>query len=119
MHFYYHGLIYFAAENVALPEISNPSMVFSAEMQEVCTFLQSISLDHLSGLFQKEAITMDTLVDFDEMDLVNMGLHQVGYRRKIIKGIKAYKQQITGEILSYQNTQGNYIWCATNGQFFK
>ncbi|XP_049764090.1 poly [ADP-ribose] polymerase tankyrase isoform X3 [Schistocerca cancellata] len=53
----------------------------------VAGFLQSLGLEHLLELFEREQITLDILAEMGHEDLKQVGVSAYGYRHKLIKGI--------------------------------
>lgn len=53
----------------------------------VSGFLQSLSLEHLLELFEREQITLDILAEMGHEDLKQVGVSAYGYRHKLIKGM--------------------------------
>ena len=54
--------------------------------------LKSLKLDHLLGIFEKEQVTMDVLVDMTSGDLQSIGIAAFGLRHKILKKVKELTQ---------------------------
>ncbi len=54
----------------------------------VQSFMQSIGLDQLLDIFDREQITMDVLVEMGHEELKDIGINAYGHRHKILKGIE-------------------------------
>ncbi|XP_029045985.1 tankyrase isoform X2 [Osmia lignaria lignaria] len=54
----------------------------------VAGFLQSLGLEHLLELFEREQITLDILAEMGHEDLKQVGVSAYGYRHKLIKGME-------------------------------
>ncbi|XP_078033408.1 tankyrase isoform X2 [Augochlora pura] len=54
----------------------------------VSGFLQSLGLEHLLELFEREQITLDILAEMGHEDLKQVGVSAYGYRHKLIKGME-------------------------------
>lgn len=50
--------------------------------------LQSVQLETLTEIFQKEHITMDVLVEMSNEDLQSIGVTAFGHRHKILRKVK-------------------------------
>lgn len=57
-----------------------------SEIQSVSKFLQSLNLEHLLDMFEKEQITLDILAEMGHEDLKQIGVSAYGFRHKLIKG---------------------------------
>ena len=60
----------------------------SFEGISVSSFLSSIGLEQLIGIFQKELITMDILMETGHTELKEVGINAYGYRHRILKGVE-------------------------------
>jgi tankyrase len=59
-----------------------------SEAMNVATFLQTIGLDQLIDIFDKEQITMDILIEMGHEELKDIGINAYGHRHKILKGVE-------------------------------
>ena len=64
----------------------------------VGSFLQSLSLEHLLELFEREQITLDILAEMGHEDLKQVGVSAYGYRHKLIKGMDKLLNSMAGSI---------------------
>lgn len=55
-------------------------------------FLASLQLEELYGLFEREHITMDVLVDMTQDDLQSVGVAAFGHRHRILKKVQELTQ---------------------------
>ncbi|XP_017886507.1 tankyrase isoform X4 [Ceratina calcarata] len=60
----------------------------SSNITTVASFLQSLGLEHLLELFEREQITLDILAEMGHEDLKQVGVSAYGYRHKLIKGME-------------------------------
>ncbi|XP_016912474.1 poly [ADP-ribose] polymerase tankyrase isoform X3 [Apis cerana] len=60
----------------------------NSNITTVSGFLQSLSLEHLLELFEREQITLDILAEMGHEDLKQVGVSAYGYRHKLIKGME-------------------------------
>ncbi|CAL7938002.1 unnamed protein product [Xylocopa violacea] len=60
----------------------------SLNITTVAGFLQSLGLEHLLELFEREQITLDILAEMGHEDLKQVGVSAYGYRHKLIKGME-------------------------------
>ncbi|XP_006609343.1 poly [ADP-ribose] polymerase tankyrase isoform X2 [Apis laboriosa] len=60
----------------------------NSNITTVAGFLQSLSLEHLLELFEREQITLDILAEMGHEDLKQVGVSAYGYRHKLIKGME-------------------------------
>ncbi|VVC35473.1 Hypothetical protein CINCED_3A004169 [Cinara cedri] len=51
-------------------------------------FLESMDLEHLNEIFEREQITLDILAEMDHEDLKQIGIATYGHRHKLIKGME-------------------------------
>lgn len=58
------------------------------ENMSIGAFLNSIGLDILKEIFEREQITMDILVEMRHEELKDVGINAYGHRHKILKGIE-------------------------------
>ncbi|KAL0269313.1 UNVERIFIED_CONTAM: hypothetical protein PYX00_007096 [Menopon gallinae] len=70
-------------------------------------FLQSLGLEHLCELFEREQITFDILAEMSHEDLKQVGVSAYGYRHKIIKGIE--KLNSSGGLWSFPSNPGTLL----------
>ncbi|XP_056152735.1 poly [ADP-ribose] polymerase tankyrase-2 [Lampris incognitus] len=54
----------------------------------ICQFLNSLGLEHLLEIFDREQITLDVLVEMGHRELKEIGINAYGHRHKIIKGVE-------------------------------
>lgn len=59
-----------------------------SEIQSVSKFLQSLNLEHLLDVFEREQITLDILAEMGHEDLKQIGVSAYGFRHKLIKGME-------------------------------
>lgn len=64
----------------------------------VAGFLQSLGLEHLLELFEREQITLDILAEMGHEDLKQVGVSAYGYRHKLIKGMDKLLNTATGSL---------------------
>ncbi|XP_012287563.1 tankyrase isoform X2 [Orussus abietinus] len=64
----------------------------------VAGFLQSLGLEHLLELFEREQITLDILAEMGHEDLKQVGVSAYGYRHKLIKGMDKLLSSAAGLI---------------------
>lgn len=69
----------------------------SLETMSVTAFLNSIGLEQLRDIFEKEQITMDILAEMGHEELKDIGINAYGHRHKILKGVE---KMITGHGMS-------------------
>ena len=69
-----------------------------ANITNVATFLQSLGLEHLHELFEREQITLDILAEMGHEDLKQVGISAYGYRHKLIKGMDKLLSSAAGSI---------------------
>ncbi|XP_076165190.1 tankyrase isoform X2 [Ptiloglossa arizonensis] len=67
---------------------SKDSSKDSSNITTVAGFLQSLGLEHLLELFEREQITLDILAEMGHEDLKQVGVSAYGYRHKLIKGME-------------------------------
>ncbi|XP_065175426.1 poly [ADP-ribose] polymerase tankyrase-like [Sycon ciliatum] len=63
---------------------------------DVAKFLSDLHLSHLLPILQREAITMDVLVDMGHEELKEIGIAAYGNRHKIVRAMKDYASGATG-----------------------
>ena len=74
------------AKNIFPPDVAQTSAeMMSADQKKIERFLEKIDLLHLSHKFLKHAIMMDDLLDLSHDELKDIGITEVGYRRKSLK----------------------------------
>lgn len=56
------------------------------DIYSVGKFLQSLNLEHLLDIFEREQITLDILAEMSHEDLKQIGISAYGFRHKLIKG---------------------------------
>uniref|UniRef100_A0ABD2WCZ9 Poly [ADP-ribose] polymerase n=1 Tax=Trichogramma kaykai TaxID=54128 RepID=A0ABD2WCZ9_9HYME len=71
----------------------------SAAITGIANFLQSLGLEHLLELFEREQITLDILAEMGHEDLKQVGVSAYGYRHKLIKGMD-----------KFLNSSSNSLW---------
>ncbi|XP_067286245.1 poly [ADP-ribose] polymerase tankyrase-2 isoform X2 [Pseudorasbora parva] len=54
----------------------------------ISQFLHNLGLEHLLGIFDREQITLDVLVEMGHKELKEIGINAYGHRHKIIKGVE-------------------------------
>ncbi|KAF7997870.1 hypothetical protein HCN44_009268 [Aphidius gifuensis] len=64
----------------------------------VSGFLQSLGLEHLLELLEREQITLDILAEMGHEDLKQVGVTAYGYRHKLIKGMDKLLSSAVGSI---------------------
>lgn len=64
----------------------------------VAGFLQSLGLEHLLELFEREQITLDILAEMGHEDLKQVGVSAYGYRHKLIKGMDKLLNTAAGSL---------------------
>lgn len=69
-----------------------------ANITNVATFLQSLGLEHLLELLEREQITLDILAEMGHEDLKQVGVSAYGYRHKLIKGMDKLLSSAAGSI---------------------
>ncbi|XP_065348135.1 poly [ADP-ribose] polymerase tankyrase [Cloeon dipterum] len=62
----------------------------SEKLASVKAFLESLALDHLMELFEREQISLDILAEMGHEDLKQVGVSAYGHRHKLIKGIEKH-----------------------------
>lgn len=80
-----------------------------SEIQSVSKFLQSLNLEHLLDVFEREQITLDILAEMGHEDLKQIGVSAYGFRHKLIKGNArkaSFFQSIFMDFLRYGATGG-------------
>ena len=70
----------------------------SNAITSVAGFLQSLGLEHLLELFEREQITLDILAEMGHEDLKQVGVSAYGYRHKLIKGMDKLLSSAAGAI---------------------
>lgn len=70
----------------------------SNAITSVAGFLQSLGLEHLLELFEREQITLDILAEMGHEDLKQVGVSAYGYRHKLIKGMDKLLTSAAGSI---------------------
>ena len=58
------------------------------DSMSVSAFLNSVGLEQLVCVFDKEQITMDILVEMGHDELKEIGINAYGHRHKILKGLE-------------------------------
>jgi len=66
---------------------SSPPMV-SWSIERVAEWLATLGLGHLSGLFRTHRISGDVLPELSNADLVEMSIHAVGDRKKLLRAVQ-------------------------------
>jgi hypothetical protein len=56
-------------------------------VERVSEWLISVGLGHLKEVFQGHRISGDVLLDLDQADLAEMGVHALGDRKRILRGV--------------------------------
>lgn len=67
---------------------SNGNRDNGVTISNITTFLQSLGLEHLLELFEREQISLDILAEMGHEDLKQVGISAYGYRHKLIKGME-------------------------------
>ncbi|XP_008207481.1 poly [ADP-ribose] polymerase tankyrase isoform X1 [Nasonia vitripennis] len=70
----------------------------SGAITNISNFLQSLGLEHLLELFEREQITLDILAEMGHEDLKQVGVSAYGYRHKLIKGMDKLLNSAAGSI---------------------
>ncbi|KAJ8686279.1 hypothetical protein QAD02_022073 [Eretmocerus hayati] len=70
----------------------------SGAINNITTFLQSLSLEHLLELFEREQISLDILAEMGHEDLKQVGVSAYGYRHKLIKGMEKLLNSSTASL---------------------
>lgn len=70
----------------------------SENISNVSSLLNSLQLDHLSEMFEREQITLEILAEMGHEDLKQIGVSAYGFRHKILKGIAQLRATI-GELI--------------------
>ncbi|KAK3704735.1 hypothetical protein QZH41_001082 [Actinostola sp. cb2023] len=65
---------------------------------DVGQFLDSLQLNNLKEIFEREQISWDVLVDMGHEELKEIGIHAYGHRHKILKAVK---EKLSGLGLGY------------------
>ncbi|CAL4070999.1 unnamed protein product, partial [Meganyctiphanes norvegica] len=60
------------------------------------TFLNSLGLEHLRDIFEREDISLDILAEMGHEDLKTIGINAYGHRHKLIKGVEKLLTQNNG-----------------------
>uniref|UniRef100_A0A4W5QW19 Poly [ADP-ribose] polymerase n=1 Tax=Hucho hucho TaxID=62062 RepID=A0A4W5QW19_9TELE len=78
-----------------LPALLGPSGAVGTDKKEgpgvdlsMGQFLNNLGLEHLLGIFDREQITLDVLVEMGHKELKEIGINAYGHRHKIIKGVE-------------------------------
>ncbi|KAK7571104.1 hypothetical protein V9T40_014708 [Parthenolecanium corni] len=80
---------YFRGDGCTAPVCSVEGVAHSnPAATNIPSFLNSLGLDHLLDLFEREQITLDILAEMGHEDLKQIGVSAYGYRHKLIKGIE-------------------------------
>ena len=81
--------------NKMMPDITQtkqlPSPTFNAS--DIKNLLSGLGLEHLIEVFEKEAVTMDTLKILNDEDLKTLGVVKCGDRRKILNSVSKIRVQ--------------------------
>ncbi|KAF7401149.1 poly ADP-ribose polymerase tankyrase [Vespula maculifrons] len=81
----------------------------SSNITTVAGFLQSLGLEHLLELFERERITLDILAEMCHEDLKQVGVTAYGYRHKLIKGMEKLLTTATGTLWQPSITPGTLL----------
>ncbi|XP_062579113.1 GTPase IMAP family member 4-like [Saccostrea cucullata] len=57
-------------------------------IQTIEDFLNSLGLQEYTSIMEKEGVDLDSLTEFSEEDLKEIGIVKIGHRKKILKNIK-------------------------------
>lgn len=79
-------------------ELSHSGGCSTANVTNISGFLQSLGLEHLLELFEREQITLDILAEMGHEDLKQVGVSAYGYRHKLIKGMDKLLSSATGSV---------------------
>ena len=79
-------------------ERNEPISKESGAITSVTGFLQSLGMDHLLELFEREQITLDILAEMGHEDLKQVGVSAYGYRHKLLKGMDKLLNSASGSI---------------------
>uniref|UniRef100_A0A6M2E1R5 Poly [ADP-ribose] polymerase n=1 Tax=Xenopsylla cheopis TaxID=163159 RepID=A0A6M2E1R5_XENCH len=66
---------------------SETAHVADTSSYTISSFLNSLGLEHLLELFEREQITLDILAEMGHEDLKQIGIAAYGFRHKLIKGM--------------------------------
>ncbi|EWC45614.1 hypothetical protein DRE_05175 [Drechslerella stenobrocha 248] len=81
----------------------NPDDVRNWDEHRVCEWLGTLNCAQYEGLFRRNNITGDTLLDVDQATLKQMGITKVGDRVRIYAAIKALRNKITASSVKNRN----------------
>ncbi|XP_050690454.1 poly [ADP-ribose] polymerase tankyrase-2-like isoform X1 [Eriocheir sinensis] len=66
----------------------------------IASFLNSMGLDHLRDIFEREDITLDILAEMGHEELKTIGINAYGHRHKLLKGVEKLLIQHNGLVSS-------------------
>ncbi|CAG0915375.1 unnamed protein product [Notodromas monacha] len=101
-----------------MPHPGDGCLDFSdGEMQNVelscdvtmATFLQSLGLEHLQELLDKEQITLDILAEMNHEDLKQIGVTAYGNRHRLLKGVQRIAPAV-GALSDAPGSPGGVSW---------
>ncbi|KAK8741276.1 hypothetical protein OTU49_002592, partial [Cherax quadricarinatus] len=75
----------------------------------IASFLNSLGLEHLRDIFEREDITLDILAEMGHEELKTIGINAYGHRHKLLKGVEKLLIQHNGLVGSgcSNNNGGN------------
>ncbi|XP_078310376.1 poly [ADP-ribose] polymerase tankyrase-1-like [Crassostrea virginica] len=79
------------------------------DSMSVSAFLNSVGLEQLVCVFDKEQITMDILVEMGHDELKEIGINAYGHRHKILKGLEKLAASKASASLPAVPTQGTVL----------
>lgn len=91
------------------------------DSMSVSAFLNSVGLEQLVCVFEKEQISMDILVEMGHDELKEVGINAYGHRHKILKGIEklaASKGQILVDYYFHKNLKANKVYVAPHLEIY-
>ena len=88
-------------------EIPQVTMKMDEGESEIDNFLQKIGLFGLSDIFEKEELDIDDLFDMNNIDLKDIGIHQLKHRKAILKEIEKLKGRKKKKDTKFNRKPGN------------
>lgn len=73
----------------------------------ISSFLNSLGLEHLRDIFEKEDITLDILAEMGHDELKTIGINAYGHRHKLLKGVEKLLSQHNGLLGSSCSSSSN------------
>lgn len=86
------------SESCSEKEVKDMCKDHTGSITTVAGFLQSLGLEHLLELFEREQITLDILAEMGHEDLKQVGVSAYGYRHKLIKGMDKLLNTAVGSL---------------------